>query len=62
MCYHQSTIMNAAGKGQAEYAAAGKGQAEYAAAGTIFLNRMLDDGRPHFIVLNHAADDFICAW
>ena len=52
MCYHQTTIMNAAGKGESEYAA----------AGTIFMNRMLDEGRPHFIVLSHAGDDFLCAW
>lgn len=52
MCYHQTTIMNAAGHGAAEYAA----------AGTIFMNRMLDEGRPHFIVLRHSDNDYLCAW
>jgi len=51
MCYPKSVVLSA-----------GEDATNFAAGTTIFMNRMIDEGRNNFEVIEHGDVEIICAW
>ena len=51
MCFPKTVITSAGDK-----------DTEFAAGATIFMNRMIDEGRNNFAVLDNNGVEIICAW